>query len=155
MEKVDDKAFEELCRLMKEKHAREASKPKPQFKLPSFLQWFALETREYNRQQKCSHLKGGSIRRSVPNTHRDYHVGMHTFPNGETKIWCFACGWNVWNRPGWSFKWAYGMKMVENSTNWPSSSQIAPEILKGKTPTNVRIDVAGGARVIYFDKDPV
>jgi hypothetical protein len=118
------------------------------------LTWFWQATQAYNRIQKCTHLKGqiGYGARHC----KDHNISLHTFPTGESRIKCLSnCGFEVWNRPGWSFKWAYGMKMVESSTNWPSSSQIAPEILKVKTQTNVRIDVAGGARVIYFDKDPV
>ena len=124
-EQRDEKAFEELLRLMKERHAREVSKPRSQFKLPSFLHWFALETQAYNRQQKCSHLKG-QIGAGPRGPVRDYNIAMHTFPNGETKIWCLSnCGWNVWNRPGWSFKWVVGMRMVDNSSNKASASQIA------------------------------
>lgn len=94
---------------------------------------FALETQAYNRQQKCSHLKGaiGVPRRLMAS--RDYNVAMHTFPTGETKIWCLSnCGWHVWNRPGWSFKWAVGMRMVNNSSNGRTSSEVVLE--NGKWP---------------------
>lgn len=86
--------------------------------------WFFRETQAHNRQQKCSHLKG-QIGYQIRGGARDYNVAMHTFPTGETKIWCLSnCGWNVWNRPGWSFKWAIGMRMVESSTNHASKSQV-------------------------------
>jgi len=118
------------------------------------MNWFTLETQAYNRQQKCSHRKGAIGSPLGPRI--DYNVAMHTFPNGETKIWCLSnCGWNVWNRPGWSFKWAIGMRMVEYSTNWPSSSQVSAEMLKGKHVLPVRTDLAGVHRVVYYDKDKV
>src|SRR5437899_5673915 len=37
----------------------------------------------------CSHKKGGKRR----GLHYDYNVGMHTFPDGTTKVWCLnGCG---------------------------------------------------------------
>lgn len=88
-----------------------------------YFNWFFQETQSYNRQKRCSHLKGAI---GVPSPmSRDYNVAMHTFPTGETKIWCLSnCGWNVWNRPGWSYKWAIGMKMVNNTSNRASSSEV-------------------------------
>ena len=113
--------------------------------------WFFQETQAYNRQQKCRHLKGmiGGPRAST----RDYNIAMHTFPDGYTKIWCLSnCGWNVWNKLGWSFKWAVGMKMINNSTNKGSSSEINSKVLVGKTPVIPGPTSHTGGYIVYKDR---
>jgi hypothetical protein len=112
------------------------------------MNWFQIETQAYNRQQKCSHLKG-QIGAGPRGPRIDYNVAMHTFPTGETKIWCLSnCGWNVWNRPGWSFKWAVGMRMFKNTTNTHTASQVmASQRPNAKDPWN--------HDVICFDNNPI
>jgi hypothetical protein len=92
------------------------------------LTWFWQATQVYNRIQKCTHLKG-QIGYRAPFC-KDYNISIHTFPTGESRIKCLSnCGFEVWSRPGWSFKWAYGMKMVKSSCNTRSSSEV---VLKRK-----------------------
>ena len=92
-------------------------------------EWVCLQ---YNRQTSCPHLKGWCSNRrpigTAPGSHHDYNISKHTFPTGESRIKCLCgCGWEVWDHPGWSYKWAVGMKMAESSTNTPSCSEITGE----------------------------
>lgn len=94
-------------------------------------QWY-MTCQSYNRQKTCRHLKAsranGTPIGPAPGSSHDYNVAMHTFIDASQKIWCMCgCGWHVWNKPEWRFKWAVGIKMIKNSTNWPSSSEIASE----------------------------
>lgn len=73
----------------------------------------------------CPHLKGGRYARSA---NKDYAVYGHTFPDGTQRIKCMLCP-KSW-RPGDS-DWKEALKMVEQSTNTWSSSEIA-------APTNRR-----------------
>ena len=72
---------------------------------------------------KCSHLKGGDIRRGVM---KDYNVTGHYFPNGILRIRCSICG-KKWFKgdPDWS----EAIRMVNQSTNSISSSEICNEFL--------------------------
>ena len=86
--------------------------------------WWQQRCREYNRIQKCGHLKGSRVYGLM---RRDYNVSFHTFINGEQRIRCLNnCGFEVWNRPGWSYKWQYAMKMVKQSTNTRTASEVVP-----------------------------
>jgi hypothetical protein len=94
--------------------------------------WMMLCER-YNRQKRCSHLKGAVGNVLLGHYQRDYNVSLHRFNTGESRIRClYNCGFEVWNRPGWNLKWAYGMKMVERSTNRASSSEVLPKITPNK-----------------------
>lgn len=87
-----------------------------------FQYFWEMYCRAFERRQNCEHRKGGKRRGWGSRT--DYNVGFHTFIDGSQKIWCLnGCGFEVWNKPEWSFKWAFGWKMAEQSTNWPSSSE--------------------------------
>ena len=86
--------------------------------IPNDWDW-QLKCAKYNRSQKCNHLKG-----SLRGGRKDYCVSFHTFIDGSQRIACLkGCGFEVFNKPEWSFKWAVGVKMVKQSTNWPSSSE--------------------------------
>jgi hypothetical protein len=118
-------AFDVLVELLKAREELEAKREKQptaprsnDFYFSSFYQ----DTQAYNLQQRCSHRKGGK-QKGTPLWQSDFNVSMHTFPTGETRIRCLSCGWNVWNRPGWSYKWAMGIHMVNNSSNSASASQ--------------------------------
>lgn len=100
-----------------------ARESKPAYVRPAITQWM-IRCMEYERFIKCSHLKGGRYR--PKGGMRDYAVSFHTFINGESRIVCLlGCGFEVWNRPGWKYKWQYGLKMVEQSTNTATSSEVA------------------------------
>ncbi len=87
----------------------------------NFQYFWEQRCREFNRQKKCNHLKGNQW-----GGRRDYAVSFHTFIDGSQRIACLkGCGFEVFNKPEWSFKWGVGMKMVEQSTNTPSSSERA------------------------------
>lgn len=86
--------------------------------------WWWHVCQSFNRQESCDHLKGGL--RRVRSRHRDYNVSIHTFSTNETRIRCLNnCGWEVYNKPEFKFKWAHGMRMVINSTNTRTASEIA------------------------------
>lgn len=79
----------------------------------------------YNRQRKCDHLKGHSPRDAKQGRWLDYNVSIHRFITNETRIRClYGCGWEVYNKPEFRFKWAVGMAMVNKSTNTRTSSEI-------------------------------
>lgn len=109
--------------------------------------WWYQQCQAYNRQRACNHLKGAG---RGPKSRSDYNVSLHTFSDGWSRIKCLNhCGWEVWNKPGWSYKWQHGMKMVNQSSNWPSSSQVLKQFWKGpieglKKP--LAVDPA-----VYFD----
>lgn len=104
---------------------------------PDLTPW-ARQCRDYNRSQKCSHLKGGRARSNM----NDYNVSFHTFITGEERIRCLNnCGFEVWNKPEWSFKWQYAAKMLKYTTNRPSASE------------QVRVGVEIQGRVIEYFPD--
>lgn len=79
---------------------------------------------DFERQKKCHHLKGWAIKRTL-DVKKDYNISLHTFPNGTRRIRClYGCGFEVWEKSEFKFKWQYGMKMVELSTNTASASQV-------------------------------
>jgi hypothetical protein len=77
---------------------------------------------EISRQQRCRHLKGALGYPRGPRV--DFNISLHTFIDGRKRIKCLSCGWEVWNLPEFRFKWAEGMKMVNCSSNTPSSSEV-------------------------------
>jgi hypothetical protein len=88
--------------------------------IPKDWDW-QLKCINYNRSQKCNHLKGGNLRGGG----KDYCVSFHTFIDGSQRIACLkGCGFEVFNKPEWRFKWAVGLKMVEQSTNTRTSSEV-------------------------------
>ncbi len=100
--------------------------------IPNDWDW-QLKCLNYNRSQKCNHLKG-NFRGGI----KDYCVSFHTFIDGSQRIACLkGCGFEVFNKPGWQFKWAVGVKMVEQSTNKPSSSErvIKGAVMPNSTPS--------------------
>ena len=87
--------------------------------IPNDWDW-QIKCRNYNRSQKCNHLKG-----KLRGSRKDYCVSFHTFIDGSQRIACLkGCGFEVFNKPEWSFKWAVGLKMVEQSTNTRTSSEV-------------------------------
>jgi hypothetical protein len=90
--------------------------------IPNDWDW-QLKCINYNRSQKCNHRKGGKV--SAWGGRIDYAVSFHTFIDGSQRIACLkGCGFEVFNKPEWSFKWAVGLKMVEQSTNTRTSSEV-------------------------------
>lgn len=87
---------------------------------------WAKRCREYNRSQKCVHLKGGRYRLGS-GFMKDYNVSFHTFIKGDQRIRCLNnCGFEVWNKPEWSFKWQFAERMLRNTTNRSSASEGNP-----------------------------
>lgn len=72
----------------------------------------------------CDHRKGGySVRGAAPRGGIvDYNVSLHTFSNGKARVRCNKCG-KRWFRG--DADWADAVRMVEQSSNSPSSSEIA------------------------------
>ncbi len=104
---------------------------------------WARQCRDYNRSQKCNHLKGGRVRSS---SMKDYNVSFHTFITGDERIRCLNnCGFEVWNKPEWSFKWQFATKMLKHTTNRPSASERVPTPIAVKGPLN--------DCVVFFDSD--
>jgi hypothetical protein len=163
MREFNKEAFDTFLKLMEERQARksklaEAKTEEHNKRIRSMPTNWQLTCRDYNRQVKCFHLKGtcagyqiGAVEgdpKPIPmSMYSDYNVAMHTFITGETKIWCLSrCGWHVWNRPGWSYKWAVGLKMVNQSTNGPSSSEImiSPKSNPAGPPTGMPVSLGMG-----------
>jgi hypothetical protein len=91
--------------------------------IPNDWDW-QLKCIKYNRSQKCNHLKG-----NLRGSRKDYCVSFHTFIDGSQRIACLkGCGFEVFNKPEWSFKWAVGVKMVMQSTNTASASERIPRV---------------------------
>lgn len=88
------------------------------------------------RQARCTHLKGG--RKGPRSQVRDFAVYMHTYINTEAVIRCFICkmSWKTKDTVEFLYRhgkkianhtkigWAEAVKMLEQSTNSPSSSEI-------------------------------
>ena len=88
------------------------------------------------RQARCSHLKGG--RKGPRSQVRDYAVGVHTFITGRPEIRCFICKmiWKTRDTAEFLLRhgkkvanhtkigWFEATKMLEQTTNTPSSSEI-------------------------------
>lgn len=98
------------------------------------------EKEERNKQRLCTHLK------NLPSRHHftpralkdDYAVSYHVYPDGVAKIRCLICG-AVWHKGDTAEKWTKNnvvvknwtklgwieaMKMVSNSTNTPTKSEL-------------------------------
>jgi hypothetical protein len=76
-------------------------------------------------KEKCKHLKGAS--RGPKNLHKDYNVSMHTFPDGRTRVCCLQCTWISWQGDE---NWEEALRMVDQSTNTASKSEVAVKFLK-------------------------
>jgi hypothetical protein len=105
---------------------------------------------ELKRQERCSHLKGTSLY-SIPSPNTDYSVYKHTFIDGTQRIKCLKCGWEVWNLPEFSLKWAHGMRMVDSSTNRASTSE---QVLKPEPKKYVGIQTPSIAQARKTTYDP-
>jgi hypothetical protein len=73
----------------------------------------------------CEHLKGGVLR--SPGS-KDYALSKHTFIDNSQRIKCLlGCGYEVWKNktgtPDNPEEWERASKMLESSTNKPSSSE--------------------------------
>lgn len=90
----------------------------PRYNTRTTLEHQAIRNKIQYDPKNCLHLKGGRAVKSVTN---DYNVLTHTFPNGKTRIRCANCS-RVW----WSTDadWQDAVKMMNNSTNMPSSSEV-------------------------------
>jgi hypothetical protein len=137
--------------------------------VPQDRHLYEYEVAKLKRQQTCSHRKGDSWVVSTPNTgalrrpddpsqgtrhpmravfplprfYFDFNVSMHTFPDRHQEIKCMTCK-RVWKNGDPDFAEAY--KMVQNSTNKPSSSEIVHQ----SAPPFYRKD--DGVVVTFFDK---
>lgn len=88
------------------------------------------------RQARCTHLKGG--RKGPRSQVRDYAVYLHTFIDSKYSIKCFICKmeWKIKDTTEFLFRkgkkvsnhtrtgWFEASKMLEQTTNTPSSSEI-------------------------------
>jgi hypothetical protein len=92
-------------------------------------------------QANCDHLKGGRLKNRL--AANDFNVFLHRYPDNSVRIKCLSCRM-VWfpsdtvetifrggkshpNHTG--IDWAGAVKMVKQSTNKSSSSEIAPEFM--------------------------
>jgi hypothetical protein len=96
---------------------------------------------KFTAQSKCKHLKGGKNRKKTQVL--DYAVYHHTFINMERCIRCFICGmkWKakdtkeflvrhgkkIANHTG--IGWQEALAMLEQSSNTPSRSEGAVEVV--------------------------
>lgn len=118
---MSEEQFQTLLALMLEKERRcleREARSRPSLPKSYMSDRFWVSTQAYERQKACNHLKNRG------RAHRDYNVSMHRHSTGFWQIKCMYCGWSVWNRPEWSYKWAVGMRMVKQSTNTPTSSEV-------------------------------
>jgi len=90
-----------------------------------------------NKKEKvpCRHLKGGG----GPTIYDDYNVMDHTFCDGSRWIKCLTCG-KKWERG--DSDWKEALRMVSESTNSPSSSEIPLERLVFKDKSLVGVPAA-------------
>jgi hypothetical protein len=93
------------------------------------------------RQARCTHLKGG--RKGPRSQVRDYAVGLHTFIDSKFSIRCFLCKmeWKIKDTQEFLFRkgkkipnhtklgWFEASKMLEQTTNTPTSSEIPGQSL--------------------------
>lgn len=93
------------------------------------------------RQAKCTHLKGG--RKGPRSQVRDYAVYIHTFIDAKYSIKCFICKmeWKPKDTAEFLFRkgkkianhtklgWFEASKMLEQTTNTPSSSEVPGQTL--------------------------
>ena len=106
---------------------------------------YEVEVARLRKQQTCSHRKGdrwlvpssniepwpgsnaGSLKKrprpifALPPFSFDFNVMMHTFIDGHQEIKCLTC-YRVWKTGDTDFSEA--LKMVQNSSNRPSSSEM-------------------------------
>ncbi len=125
-EKLTDEKFALLIKLLMEREKQQADRVSKNRKRWAWSGWFFSATQIFNHQSKCSHRKNGRMRDAT----QDYAVSLHTFIDGSQRIACLICGWEVYNKPGWRFKWQFGMSMVKKSTNTPTSSEMIPNVVK-------------------------
>src|SRR6266851_3384443 len=85
-----------------------------------------MEREKQQADRVSKNRKNGRMRDAT----QDYAVSLHTFIDGSQRIACLICGWEVYNKPGWRFKWQFGMSMVKKSTNTPTSSEMIPNVVK-------------------------
>src|ERR1700687_2519364 len=115
----NDDRLQKLLEMLIEK-SRKEWKYQPSASAINFQFFWEQRCREFNRRQKCNHRKGSQWGGLI-----DYAVSFHTFIDGSQRIACLkGCGFEVYNKPEWSFKWAVGLKMVEQSTNTRTSSEV-------------------------------
>jgi len=100
------------------------------------------------RQARCTHLKGG--RKGPRSQVRDYAIYLHTFIDRHYEIRCFLCKmiWKVNDTVEFLVRrgkkipnhtklgWSEAAKMLEQTTNTPSSSEIPLQIEMATTPAN-------------------
>jgi hypothetical protein len=89
----------------------------PRYNTRTELQHREIRKRIQQDPKTCRHLKGGGITNGV----KDYNVLTHTFPNDRTRIRCANCSRVWWNTDA---DWQDAVKMVQQSTNTPSSSEV-------------------------------
>ena len=106
---------------------------------------------ELKKQERCNHLKGQVGYRNV--LVKDFNVNIHTFIDGKSRIKCLTCGWEVWNLPEFRFKWEQGMRMVGQSTNTPSSSEVLSKVEPNKKFTAQSPVTVAMARKTTYDPD--
>jgi hypothetical protein len=125
----------------------------PKVWVPADKHVYEFEVAKLKRQHNCSHRKGaawnvsavnypgvinhpaepgiyirsvGSINTKavfpLPRFYFDFNVSMHTFPDSHQEIKCLTCK-RVWKSGDADFQEA--LKMVQNSTNKPSASEVA------------------------------
>jgi hypothetical protein len=88
----------------------------PRYNTRTSLEHQAIRDKILQDPKTCRHTKGGRY-----TTHNDYNVLCHTFSNGKQRIRCGNCSQVWWQGdPGWQD----AIKMVEQSTNKPSSSEV-------------------------------
>lgn len=105
-----------------------------------------MKCKIYNRQRRCTHLKGGRHRGRAT----DFNVTTHTFIDSRTRIKCVLCGIEAWSNSGQDFKFAWMRRMAQNSTNCPSSSErVLLEATSGKAVLATFPDTPAGREAMH------
>lgn len=117
IEPPNKKLLEELVAQMLKEQAEQAFESSIRPRPRSWPGWEQI-CYDFNRQQRCKHVKGG-LHAFAPRT----SVHRHQFIDGSEKIWCAYCPFQVWNKPEFTFKWQFGLKLWENGCEHMSTSE--------------------------------
>lgn len=77
----------------------------------------------------CFHCKGGKLR----SPHVDYAIRVHTFADGHRTVKCTICG------KEWAANHPTAIHMMNRTTNTPSSSEVAIEVVEKQRETKLKI----------------
>lgn len=102
------------------------------------------------RQRLCPHLKGqrflnmtGAPRPAAP--FRDYNASFHRMINNRARVICNYCKRTWWEGDA---DWSEALRMVQHSTNQPSSSEVPGTVLRGDFPWRQPIKLSFWTRTL-------